>query len=108
MQRDHKTAAAALFLLMLFAVPARAHGPTVTLGDDSIDPPSLTLLAYGVVHFRNDSEAVITIVADDESYKSPELPPGEGWHQQYPVPGRYPYHLLNHPDRKGTILVKPR
>jgi plastocyanin len=47
-----------------------------------------------------------TIMADDCSFKSPDLAKDESWSHTFTKPGTYAYHIKQHPEAKGKIVVK--
>jgi plastocyanin len=103
-------AALAVALCVAFLAPfAHAHGDTVNVVDGQVSPEVLTVPVGTVVHFQNAGEAPAscTIVADDDSWQSPTLAQGAGWHQRFPFAGTYPFHLEEHPAAKGKIVVEP-
>jgi len=96
----------ALATAALAAPSAAAHGPTVTLRADGPDPASLEIARRETVHFANASEATLRVHGDDDSFRSPPLAPGEGWHLPFPFPGRFGYALESAPDARGEIVVR--
>ena len=94
-------------LLLLWAGPATAHGPTVRVAWSGLQPPALTVRAGTTVHFHNanSSGSPCTVVADDGSFTGPTLGRAEGWHRTFETPGRFDYHLSEQPSAKGRIVV---
>jgi plastocyanin len=96
-------------LCLLVALPAAAHGPSVRVAYDGIRPSEIAIRAGQTVHFQNTSSTPrsFTIVADDGSFEGPAMPRGDGWHHTFETAGRFSYHVLEYPDRKGTVIVVP-
>lgn len=94
-------------LLLLWAGPASAHGPTVRVAWSGLKPATLTVRAGTTVHFHNanSSGSPSTVVADDGSFSSPTLGRAEGWHYTFEAPGSFDYHLSEQPSAKGRIVV---
>ena len=90
-------------LVLLGAAAARAHGPTIAIGQDRVEPAAITIGPGTTIHFRNDDEMPggRTVVADDESFRSPALAKDQGWHYIFAKPGVYPFHsaVLSNPGR---------
>lgn len=97
----------AALLLVLPAAPARAHGPTVQVAWSGVRPETLTVRAGTTVHFHNAnlSASPCTVVADDDSFRSPTLPRGEGWHHTFREVGTFDFHLAELPGARGRIVV---
>lgn len=94
--------------LLFGAAAASAHGPKVTIGHNRIEPAEVTIRAGGVVHFHSvDSmPGGHTLVAADGSFESPPLAVDQDWHHTFEKPGEYRYHIAEHPDAKGVIVVE--
>jgi plastocyanin len=99
--------AAGLCLAALAAGPAHAHGPTVTIGHNRVEPAQVTVPVGGIVHFQNVDEMPggHTVVADDGSFESPPLAKGGSWHQIFTAPGEHRFHIGEHPGAKGVVIV---
>jgi plastocyanin len=96
-------------LAVSIATAAAAHGPSVRLSYGRVAPESLAIRAGEVVHFQNDSATPRTFIirSDTGAFASPPLARGEGWHHEFPEPGRFPFAVDEHPDMRGTIVVAP-
>jgi plastocyanin len=75
---------------------------------------SLATNTLGLVDWWNDdhtsygNNAVIhNITADDRSFTSGEMAPGNQFEASYGAPGTYSYHCSIHPTMKGTVIVTP-
>jgi plastocyanin len=47
-----------------------------------------------------------SVVADNGSFESPALDEGERWSYEFPKLGMFPYHVGEHPDVKGKVIVE--
>lgn len=91
--------------LALWAATASAHGPTVQVSEGGLDPAELEIARGETVHFVNRGAKERRLVGD--AFQSPALPPGgDGWHQRFPFPGRFPYALEDAPEVRGAIVVR--
>jgi hypothetical protein len=99
----------ALLCLLVFAAlvatPVHAHGPTVELSADAIEPALLEIEPRQTVHFHTGSDRTLRIRGDEDAFRSPELVPGEGWHVPFPFSGRFEYALEHAPTVRGAIVV---
>lgn len=107
MPRPTLLAALAILATLPLAAAAQAHGTTVTVSHNKLEPAEVRVPAGGTVHFENvvAMPGGHTLVADDGSFKSPPLNKGEGWHHTFEKPGTVGYHIKEHPDAKGRIVV---
>lgn len=88
-------------------VPA-AGVRTVEIRDFAFTPAEIRVPVGTTIHWVNEEEGVVhTVTADDESFDSGSLQPGEGWSRRFDAPGRYPYHCTPHPFMKATVVVEP-
>ncbi len=91
----------------LLAAPALAD-VTVEVGHGSLDPAEVRIEAGETVTFENVQAMPggHTVVADDGSFRSHGLAQGETYTERFEEPGRYPYHIAEHPSGKGVIIVE--
>ena len=98
--------------LLLVAVSARAHGPTVEIGEAGLRPPLLNLFEGTTVHFANTisaAQGLVVLVDEAGAVRSPVLKaPGDGWHHTFEKSGRYAIRLEQRPEAKMTIVVVPK
>jgi plastocyanin len=99
----------AALALLLAAAPAFAHGPSVRLSYGRVAPESIAIRTGEVVHFQNDSATprTFTIRFETDPVASPPLARGEGWHHEFPEPGRFPFAVDEHPEMRGVVIVAP-
>jgi len=97
-----------LISLMLFPYIALAENVTVEVSHNSLEPASVSISPGDTVTFHNKVEMPggHTIVADDGTFSSPDLAKDESWSHKFTETGTYHYHIKQHPDAKGEIVVK--
>lgn len=84
-------------------------GPTVQVGlyDDAYQPMSMTISAGVNVSWMNYGSHNHTVTADNQSWDSGLLAPGQTYNLTFKVRGIYTYHCILHPKRmQGTIIVE--
>ena len=79
----------------------------VSLDHSHVQPAHLEVKAGDSVTFKNivDMPGGHTVVADDGSFESPPLNKDESWTYQFAKAGTYKFHLKQHPNTKGEIIV---
>jgi plastocyanin len=92
---------------LLAAMGAAAEDVTVDVGHNRIAPAEVTIAAGEAVQFRNQDEMPggHTLVANDGTFASPGLAKGEAWEYTFKKPGVYLYHLKEHPNAIGKVVV---
>jgi plastocyanin len=58
------------------------------------------------VSFLNQDSVVHTVSADDGSWSSGPIRPGQRWSANFNEPGTYVYHCGPHPFMKGSVIVR--
>jgi plastocyanin len=98
---------AALALLALSGAAAAADA-VVKVSHSQCDPAEITVAPGTTVEFVNTVEMPggHTLVADDGSFSSPPLMKDQTWPHIFEKPGRYAYHIKQHPNTKGVVIVK--
>ncbi len=96
--------------LALAAGPARAHGPEVSVSAEGANPAELRVERGATVHFTNRAQVPLRVRGEGDSFHSPLLAPGEGWHLPLPFPGTFPYRVEREdgaevPAARGAIVV---
>jgi plastocyanin len=94
--------------MLLARAPVAAQsavGADVRLVNFTFDPGTLTVPAGTTVAWTNDDSAVHTVTADDGSFDSGRLDPGETFSVTFDTPGEFAYHCGFHPRMQGTIVV---
>jgi plastocyanin len=99
-----------LFLLPLLVLGLAAAPPAVA--DDhtaSIAPsgfPALSSINNGdSVTWKNNDTVNRQVVADDGTWKSPVLKPGDSWSHIFVKGGTYRYHGAVKTDQHGTVEI---
>jgi plastocyanin len=88
--------------------PIAAHqeaATTVQVVDFAFDPGTLTVPAGATVTWTNAGSRPHTVTADDGSFDSGRLDPGEQFSQVFEQPGTFTYHCGFHPEMQGSIVV---
>jgi plastocyanin len=81
------------------------RGPTVDIRDFAFAPTELTVAAGIEVVWTNRDPAPHTVTAEDGSFDSGEIAPGETYSITLETGGSITYACLIHPDMTGTITV---
>src|SRR5215210_2997618 len=92
--------------LLIFAPAASAQEEmTVSIQDFFFEPDQLTVAPGTTVTWVNDGEQPHTSTADDGTWDSGTLQPGESYSFTFDEPGDYSYFCEIHPDMTATINV---
>jgi plastocyanin len=94
--------------LLLAAGPALGDDVTVHVGHNRLDPAEVSIAVGDTVTFHNMDEMPggHTIVADDGSFQSPALAKDDSWTHTFTEAGSYGYHIKEHADAKGKVVVE--
>lgn len=89
------------------ATPASAHQSAITVDvvDFAFEPGTLTVPVGTTVTWTNRGERPHTITADDGSFDSGRLDPGEEFSFTFDTAGSFTYFCGFHPDMQGEIVV---
>src|SRR5215212_7989250 len=92
---------------MLISVPAASAQDemTVSIQDFFFDPGQLTVAPGTTVTWVNNGQAPHTTTADDGTWDSGTLQPGEDFSFTFDQPGTYTYHCSIHPDMTASVKV---
>ena len=88
--------------------PSAAHqdeAVAVQVVDFAFEPGTLTVPAGATVTWTNAGSRPHTVTADDGSFDSGRLDPGEQFSQTFDQPGTFAYHCGFHPEMQGEIVV---
>jgi|SRR5215211_3749650 len=92
--------------LLIFAPAASAQEEmTVSIQDFFFEPDQLTVAPGTTVTWVNDGEQPHTSTADDGTWDSGTLQPGESYSFTFDEPGDYSYFCEIHPDMTATVTV---
>lgn len=96
---------AGLFLAAGAAVAGKA---VVEVSHGSFEPAKVEISAGEKVVFRNvvDMPGGHTIAFEDIEAGSGALANGEKWAHVFDEPGTYHFYVAEHPENKGTVVVK--
>ena len=84
-----------------------ANSPTVAVTDTGFDPPNLTVHQGTTVVWAFGGQLPHTVTADDGSFDSGILQPGQTWSFTFDELGDFHYACQLHPMMMGTITVVP-
>jgi plastocyanin len=68
-------------------------------------PLQIVVPAGTTIEWTNRDAVLHTVAADDGSWNSGAIHPGERWSATFTEPGRYPFHCGPHPFMQGVVLV---
>lgn len=71
-------------------------------------PARIEVEAGTTVVWTNRDPLVHTVTADDGTWGSPDIEPGEQWAHTFVEAGEYPFHCAPHPFMKGVVVVRER
>ena len=78
----------------------------IEIKDKKYAPAKLTIKAGQTVVWTNRDDSDHTIIADDGSFKSGDLSPGESFKFTFAKKGKFKFHCKYHPREKGEITVE--
>ena len=96
-------------LVPTYVGEVRAQTPEtfkVQVVDFAFQPAILTIPVGATVTWTNTGQRTHTVSADDGSFDSGRLDPGETFSQTFTEPGTHTYHCGFHPEMQGTITVE--
>ncbi|HET9807625.1 MAG: cupredoxin domain-containing protein [Deltaproteobacteria bacterium] len=86
-----------------------APGASNPDNDDRFVPPEISVSASeenNIVSWRNDDSIEHTVTADDNSFDSGPISPGDTFDNVFDRPGDFGYHCSIHPFMTGVIVVE--
>lgn len=101
----------AYFGIVVVRTEQPADGPpptvaTVTLIDESFQPPTIEVAVGATVTWENiDADDDHTVTSTEGLFNSGILPAGSAFEHSFEAPGAYPYFCAIHPEMEGTITV---
>src|SRR5215212_1447944 len=94
------------FLSRVGPIAAHQNAPVeVQVIDFAFEPGTITVPAGTTVTWTNTGSRPHTVTADDGSFDSGRLDPGEQFSQTFEQPGTFTYHCGFHPEMQGSIVV---
>ena len=85
-----------------------AHQDTafdIAVVDFAFEPGTVSVPAGATITWTNSGSRPHTVTADDGSFDSGRLDPGEQFSQTFDQPGTFTYHCGFHPEMQGSIVV---
>ena len=92
-------------LTTMFAAPAGAQTAEVSAIDNAYEPRNLEVTAGTSVTWTNDGDAPHTVTADNGSFDSGNMDPGDEFSETFVEPGRYPYYCEYHGSAGGQGMA---
>src|SRR5215203_1617616 len=86
------------------AVPVQ-DARSVDIGDNFFDPPDATVEPGSTITWTNSGARPHTVTADDGSFDSGVLNPGESYTVAFDGQGTVTYHCTIHPEMRGSVTV---
>jgi len=96
----------ALAATLVVAAASGAATQTVQIVKSGFTPASATISVGDTVTWRNADSVDHQVVANDGSFASPVLKPGDTFSETYSKSGTFRYHDALATSRKGTVTVK--
>lgn len=96
----------ALAATLVVAAASGAATQTVQIVKSGFTPASATITAGDTVTWKNADSVDHQVVANDGSFASPVLKPGDTFSETYSKAGTFKYHDALATTKKGTITVK--
>ena len=82
-----------------------ADGTQVIIASFQFTPATLTVAAGTTVTWTNNDSLTHTVTANDGSFDSSNLKPGQQFSYTFNTPGTYSYHCALHPFMSGVVVV---
>jgi len=101
-----------LFMLaaatLVLVLPASSSAATISVKivSGTFSPAKVTVDSGDVVEWTNNTSVNRQIVADQGSFASPTLKPGQSYSFTFKTADTYTYHDALHPSVKGTVVVQ--
>jgi plastocyanin len=79
---------------------------TVTMAGMAFSPSCIKVAVGTTVTFTNNDTTTHDVTANDGSYQSAFLSPGQSYTRAYATAGTSAYHCSIHPSMVGTVIVQ--
>ncbi len=89
------------------AVPVTGSAAKVIINNFAFDPATITIKVGQTVTWTNQDTPAHTVVADDNSWKSPDISTGSSFSHTFTTAGTFSYHCSIHPKMKAVVIVTP-
>ena len=86
------------------AVPVQ-DARSVGIGDNFFDPPDAAVEPGSTITWTNNGARPHTVTADDGSFDSGRLNPGDSYTVAFDGQGTVTYHCAIHPEMRGSVTV---
>lgn len=88
------------------SAPATANMTVVHIRGMSFHDARIEVPAGTTVEWHNDDPLGHTVTANDGSFASPIIEPGQSWRYRFDRPGEYAFHCTPHPFMTGVVVVR--
>ena len=78
---------------------------SVDIGDNFFDPPQVAVEPGSTITWTNKGDEPHTVTADDGSFDSGRLNPGDSYTVAFDGQGTVTYHCTIHPEMRGSVTV---
>jgi plastocyanin len=78
---------------------------SVNMGDNFFDPPQFAVEPGSTITWTNKGDEPHTVTADDGSFDSGMLNPGDSYTVAFDGQGTVTYHCAIHPEMRGSVTV---
>jgi plastocyanin len=78
---------------------------SVNIGDNFFDPPNAAVEPGSTITWTNNGDEPHTVTADDGSFDSGMLNPGDSYTVAFDGQGTVTYHCAIHPEMRGSVTV---
>jgi plastocyanin/uncharacterized membrane protein len=95
--------AALLLGTLAWAQTGSTH--TVIIRHMGFNPPTLTVRPGDTVEWKNEDIFAHTATADDKSFDSGLVQPGESWKMTFAKPRNLSYHCTPHPNMRAQVVI---
>lgn len=95
--------AAAVGVALLPVLPSQAATADVEVDDSRFSPGELRIDVGDEVQWTNRGDEDHSVLADDSSFDSGRVKPGETYERRFEEAGTFPYHCELHPEMTGVI-----
>ena len=89
---------------MVQSVPVQ-NARSVNIGDNFFDPPNAAVEPGSTITWINRGAVPHTVTADDGSFDSGRLNPGDSYTVAFGGQGTVTYHCEIHPEMRGSVTV---
>jgi len=87
-------------------VPEPSNATAAEIRTMTFNPKRLEIAPGTTVRWTNDDQLVHTVTADDGSWDSGPIEPGQSWSHTFAQPGEYAFHCTPHPFMKAIVVVR--